>query len=551
MNPIVRRELVELLRTRGALAAQIALAAACILLVLVRWPTGGVSDLNGARSMQVLRVFGYGLLAGILFLVPAYPASAIVRERVRGTLALLLNSPMSATSIYLGKLGGILGFAALLLTMTLPAAGACYALGGVPVSGGIGLLYAILGLAVLQLATLGLLVSSRADSVDTSLRLTYSLVLAVAVLPLVPYALFEGKAGGLGELVSWIRCLSPIPAVLEVIGQSGRGAHGMDAGTDVIGRYAILALGTSWVCAMATIARLSSAPLDRSRPAGVMTDDLSIGTRAARRMFFLVDPNRRSRNISLIVNPVMAKEFRTRRFGRSHWTLRLIALSALLSLALSCIAAAGALEWGHEEIAGGLVILQTILLLLFAPSLSAGLISSEREGGSWQLLRTTPLSAGTILRGKLASAIFPLLLLLCATMPGYLVMIAIDPQLSPQAQRVAVCLVVMALFAVLVGAAASSLFRSTASATVAAYLVLVGICVAPLLAWLGRDAPFGRGTVESVLSISPLAAALHASQTRGFAEYELLPVNWWVMGAMCLGLIVLLVVRTRRLYRPE
>ena len=49
----------------------------------------------------------------------------------------------------------MLGFAALLLTMTLPAAGACYALGGAPVSGGVGLLYAVLGLAVLQFATLG------------------------------------------------------------------------------------------------------------------------------------------------------------------------------------------------------------------------------------------------------------------------------------------------------------------------------------------------------------------------------------------------------------
>ena len=46
-NPIVRRELLELLRTRRAMAAQLALAAACALLVLVRWPTGGLSDLSG------------------------------------------------------------------------------------------------------------------------------------------------------------------------------------------------------------------------------------------------------------------------------------------------------------------------------------------------------------------------------------------------------------------------------------------------------------------------------------------------------------------------
>src|SRR5438067_6496709 len=130
MYAIIRRELLEALRTRRVLALQLGLALGCALLVLVRWPTGGTADLSGARSLQVLRVFGYGLLAGILLLVPAFPATALVREKVKGTLQLLLNSPLPPRSIYLGKLGGVLGFTAILLVMTFPAAAACYALGG-------------------------------------------------------------------------------------------------------------------------------------------------------------------------------------------------------------------------------------------------------------------------------------------------------------------------------------------------------------------------------------------------------------------------------------
>src|SRR5689334_9824359 len=130
MLPIIRRELLDVLRTRKAIALQLSLALGCALLVLVRWPSGVTTDLSGARAQQVLRVFGYGLLAGILLIVPASPATALVREKVRGTLALLLNSPLPPWSIYLGKLGGALGFAAVLLVMTLPAAAACYALGG-------------------------------------------------------------------------------------------------------------------------------------------------------------------------------------------------------------------------------------------------------------------------------------------------------------------------------------------------------------------------------------------------------------------------------------
>src|SRR5262245_36171885 len=138
MTPIIRRELLELLRTKKALALQAGLGLACALLVLARWPTGGIGELSGARSLEVLRVFGYGALAGILLLVPAYPATAIVREKARGTLALLLNSPLPGWSIYLGKLGGTLGFTAALLAMTLPAAAACHALGGTAARGGVG-----------------------------------------------------------------------------------------------------------------------------------------------------------------------------------------------------------------------------------------------------------------------------------------------------------------------------------------------------------------------------------------------------------------------------
>jgi ABC-type transport system involved in multi-copper enzyme maturation permease subunit len=551
MNPIIRRELLEWLRTRKALAVQVGLALACAVLVLVRWPTGGVGELSGARSLEVLRVFGYGALAGILFLVPAFPATALVREKVQGTLALLLNSPLSGWSIYVGKLGGALGFTAVLLMMTLPAAGACSALGGTTVRGGVGLLYVVLAVTAVQLTTMGLLVSSRVQSSDGALRATYALMLAVCVLPLGVSWLLQGVALPLGDLNAWLRGLSPIPAVMEVLGQGDVGTYGMSAGSGAVTRYAVLAGAISLACALATVVRLNQRMLDRARPAGVMTQDRPLGERVARRLVFLVDPQRRAGGISTWVNPVMVKEFRCRRFGRSHWTLRLIAVSAILSLGLSYLATSGALAWGLESVGAALVLLQIALLVLFAPSLAAGLISSERESGGWQLLQMTPLSAGAILRGKLLSVAWPLVLLLCATMPGYIVMMSLKPSLAEQVQRVVVSLVLTAVFAVLASAAAGSLFRSTAAATTASYGVLLAVCLAPLLVWLGRGAPFGHGTVQAALTISPVAGALRAAETAGFTAYDLLPANWWLMGSASLALFVLVTARTWQLYRPE
>lgn len=551
MNPIISRELVESLRTRKMLAAQLALALACSLLVLVRWPTSGVSDLTGARSLQVLRVFGYGLLAGIVFVVPAFPATAIVRERVKGTLALLLNSPLTPTSIYFGKFFGSLGTIAVLLLMTIPAGAACYALGGGSAKGGVGLLYLVLIVAGIQFAALGLFISCRAQSPDSALRTTYGLVLALCLLPMAPHLFFRGDTGALADAASLLRCISPVPAVMEILGHGDVGSRGMDLGATTVVPYLVLALLMSAGCAGLTIWRLMRSPLDVARAAGTMTEDRSDGERVARRLFFLIDPQRRSRNMGLLANPVMVKEFRTRRFGRSHWTIRLLALTAVLSLGISYIAASGALGWGPELIGGALVLLQASLLILITPSLSAGLVSAEREGGGWQLLRMTPVAPGKILRGKLVSVLWPILLLMSATLPGYIVMMTVKPELAAQIQRVLISLGMIALFAVFAGATASSFFRSTAAATALANLIVVGVCILPLLAWLGRDAPFGHGTVEAILSISPVAAALHAAETPGFTEYELLPLNWWLMGGVDVLLAIVLYIRTRQLCRPE
>jgi ABC-type transport system involved in multi-copper enzyme maturation permease subunit len=575
MNPIIRRELLEVLRRRRAVALQICLAVACAVLVLVRWPTGDVVDLDGARSWGVLRVFGYGMLAAVVLLVPAFPATSLVREKVKGTLALLLNSPMRPWSIYLGKFGGVLGFTAVLLVMTLPAAAACNALGGTSSSGGVTKLYVVLGMAAVQFSTLALLVSSQSQSTDGALRWSYALVLTVSVAVLAPHVLLQGRTDFAAEAASWLRCISPVPSVMEVLGQRDAGSQGFASTGSTVARYLLLSTLVSICCALATIARLNHRLLDRSRSAGVMTEDRSRKGRAARRIFFLVDPQKRSGNTSLWVNPVLVKEFRTRRFGRSHWMLRMIALSAILSLGLSYVAASGALDWGVELIGGALVLLQVALLILFAPSLAAGLISAERESGTWQLLRMTPISPGAVLRAKLLSVAWPVLLLLCATLPGYVVLMTIKPTLIAQVQRVVVCLVLTAGFCILVSTAASSLFQTTAKATTASYLILMAICIGPLLIWLGRDAPFGHATVQTALTISPVATALQASETPGFTQYELVRANWlsvgsaghvldsllneirwtlanwWIVGTTCVVLLVFLRLRVGQLCSPE
>jgi ABC-type transport system involved in multi-copper enzyme maturation permease subunit len=527
-------------------------AVACALLVIFRWPTEARVGLSGAQAQESFRLFGYGLLGILLLLVPALPATSIVREKRQGTLALLLNSPMSPWAIYAGKLAGSLSLVVLPLLMSFPAAAACYAMGGISFWSDLAALYGILLLATVHYASLGLWVSSHANTTDGALRATYALVLLLSGISLVPQAFLQGTSPSWTVTAAeWLRCLSPIAAVMESLGQGDAASLGLGSAAVVAPRHALLLLGMTGLFVVGTAVRLKQTMLDRPRPQGKITEERSLWVRGFRRIAFVVDPQRRKKGIGWWANPVMVKEFRSRRFGRSHWLLRLAACCALVSLGLTYAATMGTFAWGVETIGGIMVMLQGALIVVLTPSLAAGLISSEHEGGGWTLLRMTPLSAGAIVRGKLWSVAWPLMLILLATLPGYGVMVWIKPVLAQQIGYVIVCLVLAALLALAISAAASSFFRRTAAATVTAYSIVIALYGGSLLIWLGRDAPFGQATVRAALALNPLAAALAILEVPGFGRYDLTPmVWWWTLGAMAFCLLVL-AVRTWRLTRPE
>ena len=615
-NPIIQRELIGLLRTRRALTLMVLLVAALAALVTVRWPSEAYVDFSQEQAMQVLRVFGYGLMVGLILLAPVFPATSIVLEKQRGTLALLLNSPMSGPAIFLGKLAGSMGYVLLLIALTLPIAAACLAMGGVG-AGQILRMYLVLVMLALMYTTLGLLISSYASSTDSALRTTYGFILLLAVVTLGPYQ-FLGGSPLLGDTtiaaIDWLRSFSPIPAMMQIMGDTGYAAGGLMGFGDVAGRFAIVALATSIVCAVWTTARLNQRIFDRSHDPGKVTDEASATTRAYRRVMYLwfFDPQRRSELIGLrpmailvslsiafgigsvsivwfmavdldggvmstlpqiiigvipgavglaglvgsfwmVLNgvPTAVKEQKTNRFGRSHWMMRLIAACLIVSLGLMLLTVGQTMAWGVEELGGIMVLLQMALILLLTPSLASGIISQERESGGWQLLQMTPLSSLAIVAGKLMSVCWTLGLVLLATLPAYLVLVAVEPGMQWIALQVLTCLVLTALLALLVSAAVSSLMPTTAAATAVSYTVLLTLCVGTLLVWLAQDAPFAHSTVQAVLLVNPLAAGLSIIEAPGFARYDLTPANWYIVASLCALALVVLVVRTWQLTRPR
>jgi ABC-type transport system involved in multi-copper enzyme maturation permease subunit len=548
---IIERELLALLRSSRTLAIFVAIAISFSAIVFLKWPSSGIVDLDGAKGREVFQWLTFAMLAAAILIVPVFPSTSLVRE-VRGrTLELLLNSPLSRTSICLGKVFAMLGFVILLLFATLPAMACCFLMGGLSLSQDVFRLYAFLLLVCAQLVIVGLLVGTWCRSTESALRWSYGVTFALTIVPYVPDALFPGGTSPIAKGFQWLKLVSPIPAMMQLLNQGSVGGTGLMENRDAVGLYITITTASILLGCIVCILRLSHSLLDRSRSQGYITDEQSNWIRASRRVLFLVDPQRRSAGIPPLVNPVMVKEFQCRQFGRMHWLLRLVAVCAVLSLLLTLASARGTESRGVEYTGALIIILQVALIVLLTPGLAAGMIAGEMEGGSWNLLRVTPLTPGRILRGKLISVLLTLALLLCATLPGYAVIMLIKPTLQQQVVQVLTCLGLAALLAMLVSATVSSFFRTTAIATTVSYGILIAVFGGTMLIWMNRDAPFGYEVVQNALRLNPMAAALHAMQTEGFRTYTLIPSTWWISGISCGVLLVVLYGRLVRLTRPD
>jgi ABC-type transport system involved in multi-copper enzyme maturation permease subunit len=550
MNPVIRREFVGILRSPKTFAMLMTLTALFSATVVLQWPADN-SSVSGTQSLQVFRVFGYGLLAGTIFLVPAFPATSIVNEKNNKTLALLLNSPLSGLSIYIGKISGVLLFSLLVLLCSLPGSAACYAMGGVSLVNELGALYFLLFCMILQYSTLAMLISSHVQSSDAGVRITYAAVFSFLLVTLIPATFLSGTTllpSSFLSAAEWLRCFSPLPAVMEILGDGDVGTSGLKQNSTIT-RFLILTILSSTAFAALTLNRLNYRIFDRSRSKGTITNDRELSTRLVRRLLYVVDPQRRKTGIPWYLNPVMVKEFRCRRFGRSQWLLRLIASCAIISMLLTFLATTSAESWGVTTIGPLLVLLQVILVVVMTPSLASGLISGERDSGGWEILRMTPLSTFRVVTGKLLSVVWTLLMVLMATLPGYVMTVLIKPDLAPQIQMVLICLFWITLQTLAISAAVGSLFRYAAVSTSVTYVTVIGCFLTPMLVWLAREAPFGHDTVETVLLSTPVGAALNVIGARGFEDYQLLPTAWWISGIISAAMFIVLSIQVWRLNR--
>jgi len=128
----------------------------------------------------------------------------------------------------------------------------------------------------------------------------------------------------------------------------------------------------------------------------------------------------------LLANPVAFKELRGRMRGRRAYIL-ITVYTAVLSLAMLLVYFVtnsastpnnlNSIQLVGKSLFGVVFWLQLLVMCFVAPALAAGAIASERERQTYELLRTTLLSARALVLGKFASGMLFLLLLLLVGLP--------------------------------------------------------------------------------------------------------------------------------------
>lgn len=189
---------------------------------------------------------------------------------------------------------------------------------------------------------------------------------------------------------------------------------------------------------------------------------------------------------------------------------------------------------GHA-LFSGILLLETLLVLVLAPAFTAGAISSEREHQTLDLLVTTPLSTLGVVVGKLIAALAWVLVLIVASVPLMSLVFVFGSVGPDDVLRAYVLLFTLAFGMGSVGLFLSALVRRTQAATVLASIVVLVLAlgtipVHALWSVLGTTTTRSQGGMttirqpnrgpDALLWLNPLVGAMDLVCTTAPGGYE-------------------------------
>lgn len=542
-NPVLVREL------RGALRSPLALGLAALylgvlaLLVWWMWPQEGIYSATARASRSLLLVCGVAQLLMVILYAPAFAATAITAEKERNTYDLLFATLLRPRDIVAGKLLSSIAVLLLFVLLSLPVFAACFFLGAVSVREAAAI-YLVTVAGSVMFGLLGLSVSAMARNSHLALVVTYVLLLLFTAGPWVPWFLLEQKPWA-AEFIRQARAFSPLGAMASVILPAFEPAGAWRTYLGFCGGSAVVMI--AFVAGRVRWARQRS----QRHHGQTIGSAEELSRRRLSFPFYLVDPQRRKDCIPDWINPIFAKELRSRAFGGGRWIFRVAAGCFVLSLLLMIGAVGNLVGPTPNLIRSVALVFQLGLIVLIVPSLTAGAITQERERGSLELLRLSRLGPFSFLAGKLGVAALFVSFLVLGTAPGWFAIHYLEINTLREILHAWAVIGGATLFALAAGLCASAVAPRTPMATAAAYAVVFLTAIVTLLPLLTADQLSVR-LREMILVLNPFASALQVL-TRGV--FDDLGVLWQRHVALSFSasgvLLVVAYLRLRWLLAPQ
>ncbi len=220
-------------------------------------------------------------------------------------------------------------------------------------------------------------------------------------------------------------------------------------------------------------------------------------------------------------NPVTVKELRGRMRGRRAFavlTLYLALLSGVIAL-VYLVYASGANGVGStaartagKGLFAAVLAVQVFLVVFIGPAFTAGAISGERERQTFDLLKTTLLSAESVVLGKLISALSYVFLLVLVSIPLQSIAFLLGGLSLTELLLSQLLILIAAVTYALYGLWCSATMRTTLAATVATFGgMLFAVFGVPLLAGmaavLSSSLQLSGPVIEATLLYTGLALA--------------------------------------------
>lgn len=369
--PILKRELLGLLRTRKAFRITAATVLGTGFIPLLGWPESG-SALPHQHAREAFETYRWTFLVALYLFVPAVAAASYTTEREQGTYDLLVSTPLRPAGVAIGKLLSSVALFLLVLVSTFPVVTVLYLLGGFTPGELLAQLAAFLFCACVS-GALGVLASAKSARTWHAVLKAYWFCAAAAPAFLVS--------------------ISP-----SVLLSAKHLAVAICLGAGLLGGFV-----PHLAVRMLRPSRRSPRDPDRPRterlPAPFIKagEPLSYRTWLGKRLFPSME-----KGIPEWRNPILVDSVKREYTGSRSFPTALFAGFAFSVPVFVLVAASiGA--------ARALTIALTFMLALMCltlPSLAALLVFREREPERMDLLRSTLLRPREILEGKLGASIF-------------------------------------------------------------------------------------------------------------------------------------------------